>query len=368
MVRNFIVVLLGTIFGISVVLSIDFIHSNYLGDEKLIVPKDGGWYELSRSYAGPDQWGSYSYLVLTDKNGFRVGDNDNKQGKASLVFLGDSFTFGINGPWRETFVGMCDQYSKNKIINAGVPSYSPVGYLHQYKKILNADLIDTRHTLIIGLDISDVQDEASVWIDGNNHPIKRKNSVNFSGKSSHQLFSDYYAENFRKSYFLYKRLKLLFGFDAAPKPQPFNAIINLGRSAFTWKSWEVLNNTEYDVANSAESGYAPLGVGGGLQKIQKNLIEIADLANKNRAELYILLYPWPAQIAHKSQFSWQKFAIETCKKIKCKGVIDPTQKFIAYSNLDNNWYKKLYIEGDVHFTTLGNKLIFNSLKNEGLCQ
>lgn len=368
MLRSMMVALMGVIFGILLVISIDFIYSNYIGDHKLIKPKDGGWYELAGDYIGSDQWGSYSYLVLTDSNGFRIGEKDTKKGKASIIFLGDSFTFGINGSWKETFVGMCDQNAKNKIINAGVPSYSPKGYLYQYKKILNANLAKSRHTVIIGLDIGDVQDEAGVWIDGDAHPLKRKFSANSSIKSNPQTLSDFFEVNFKKSYFLYARLRIFFGFDAPLKPQPFESVVNLGRSAFTWKNWDVLNINEYDVPNSAESGYAPLGVIGGLQSIQNNLYAIAEMADKNGGELYILLYPWPAQVAKKSQFSWNEFAVNTCKKIKCKGVIDPTQQFIEFSNKSVDWYKKLYIDGDVHFTTVGNELVFDALMNKDLCQ
>src|SRR5882724_9225945 len=100
-------------------------------DKKPYLQKDDGWYELKRDFVGADDWGTNIFAVETDQYGFRKGSN--KSGPGDVIFLGDSFAYGINGLWNETFVGMYDLSTSNKVLNAAVCSYSPTPYLHQYK-------------------------------------------------------------------------------------------------------------------------------------------------------------------------------------------------------------------------------------------
>ena len=95
------------------------------------------WYELKRGFRGRDYWGRDIYDVRTDQYGFRADDERNdKPGQAAVIFLGDSFTYGLNGPWAQTFVGMYDRAAPARIANAAVPSYSPTPYLHRYRQAL----------------------------------------------------------------------------------------------------------------------------------------------------------------------------------------------------------------------------------------
>ena len=70
-----------------------------------------------------------TYKVFTDNNGFRVsGENkENKKDKDnSVIFLGDSFTYGIGLNYEDSVVGILE--SKNidyDIFNLGVPGYRP---------------------------------------------------------------------------------------------------------------------------------------------------------------------------------------------------------------------------------------------------
>jgi hypothetical protein len=109
-------------------------------------------------------------------------------------------------------------------------------------------------------------------------------------------------------------------------------------------------------------GYAPLGVQGGLDRIEKKITEISKTAKKHNANVYILIYPWPNQISNLQEFSWNKFANKLCRDIQCNGVIDAQPLFLDFANKNQNWYEALFLQGDIHYNVSGNELVFNSLK------
>ena len=37
-----------------------------------------------------------------------------------------------------------------------------------------------------------------------------------------------------------------------------------------------------------------------MKKIKNNLMEISQLSSRNNNELYLLIYPWPGQLAYES--------------------------------------------------------------------
>lgn len=309
---------------------------------------DQGWYELKPNFDGMYAWGSTTYSVATDAQGFRRKDSDVFVEEASVVFLGDSFTFGINGEWQESFVGMFAQDSQQQVINTGVSSYSPTAYLYQYKKLVAQQRVMPGHRVVVGLDISDVQDEAKYWVDGPIHPVKRNFRASPDPADAHVV-----RNRMRFSIMLYRLARYGIGYY---RPQPKD-VYTRDRSAITWQDWAKLDS----------GSYAPLGVAEGLSRIQLKLRELAGLVNKQGGTMYLLVYPWPAQIKFDSQYSWVEFANQTCIDIDCAGVIDAGPGFFAVKHAADNgdgdqpWYERLFVLGDVHYNTAGNRLVADAL-------
>jgi hypothetical protein len=329
--------------------------------DKPYVDLNGGWYELKKNFTGQDEYGSLRFSVSTDKNGFRKSGIETDHVKSDVIFLGDSFTYGINGPWEETFVGMYEKLSGVKVLNAGVASYSPTPYLYQYKKALDRKLLNKQHIVVIGLDISDVQDEATRWTwddEMGNHPrlrnwtpqkysITQKFRMNLS--SALPMTSNIYR------FVRYNVIKPLLG---SPSPETTQAerelnTINLPRSAFTWQSWNMLNRTG--------NGYAPLGVNGGLESITERVMQINELVDDEQSKIFLLIYPWPAQLFHKDIFDWSEWTQHLCEKLTCDGVIDTIPKFRKQAIENDKWFSEFYVPGDVHFNERGNKVVAESL-------
>jgi hypothetical protein len=110
-----------------------------------------------------------------------------------------------------------------------------------------------------------------------------------------------------------------------------------------------------------EKGYAPLGVKGGLDKLNQKLTEIVQLAHEQNARIYFLIYPWPAQLARTDNYSWFSHASKLCKNTSCDGVINVIEKFRMLSKATNFNINDYYQRGDVHFTKKGNEIVKQSL-------
>jgi len=376
LIINTTIVMISVLLSIVVLLFFDFIYSNYFSNNIHVVEykvaKDHGWYELKKSHNGPALWGDHMYEINTDEYGFRVSGVDSNNKKAKYIFLGDSFTFGVNGSWDETFVGMFDSSTNDAVLNAGVPSYSPTGYLYRYKQALKLNLLEKDHIVILGLDISDVQDESSYWRDSVEHPvnIRREGQNKPSAKylNANDKFKKFRRKNFKMtrkiSRFIREYFRELRGWDNSKSAKK---ALNTHRSAFTWKEWSFLNKQSNNPFSDHSSFY-PLGVQGGLDRVRHKLSLISKLSNENNSSLYILIYPWPAQIYYNQKFNWSDYVNKLCKEITCSGVIDAQHNFTEYANNNNSWYKDLFIFGDTHYNISGNALIFDSLSKTFLKQ
>lgn len=357
--KSFVVVFFSTIIGIVLFLIVDFflgasiIGSDLSLDEKPYLKLDRGWYELKPNFTGKDQFGPIIYEVSTDRYGFRKAVGVPDQTKYDVVFLGDSFTFGVNGSWKETFVGMYASHSKAKVLNAGVGSYSPTPYLYQYRKIIKNKLVGAGHKVIISIDLSDVQDEASYWRWNENidsHPYR------FEAISSQWRIREELKKAFPLTVAIYRFIRYET-FKSGPDPYKVDTI-NYPRTAITYESWDLLNKT---YPQESPTGFLPLGVEGGLSKVSSRILEITQEVRSNGGVVYFLIYPYPGQIAYEDKFDWSDWVNNLCKKAMCEGVVDTFPIFRKLAAHNKNWLSDYYLEGDVHFNESGNRVVADQL-------
>lgn len=356
-----------------------FLGKTYLNfSQRKFIPLesfDSGWYELKKSYVGSEKFGNRLYTVHTDTFGFRrnfnVNENkDNLGSSYDAIFLGDSFTYGSGVPNDQTVPSLFENYSGLKSLNGGVASYSPTAYLYTYKKALKIKgLMSPRHKVLIGLDISDIQDEAAIWMDGVSHPQKRnkgrpgrfflEQDLEPKDPTKLQLLKSTIADRLPITYRVYSLLKSKRGkipaqekFTDARIQTPPNNVLTLVRSAVTFQDWKVLNSGKYD-------SFSPLKIEGALIRIEDKLREIIELAHKSGGEVYVYTYPWPPQVKFRTieRFAWDGWVREACRDLSCDGYLDVYSKVIKRSEESLNWYPLLYIPGDVHFNEKGNKFV-----------
>lgn len=346
------------------------ILNSFTKQDSVIKQLDQGWYELKSNYSGDEVFGNRIFRVMTDAQGFRVGDKYPQERKA--VFLGDSFMFGIGVNYIDTIPGQFEKLSGISSLNGGVSSYSPTAYLYNYQKAANAGSLSRKHFVIIGIDVSDIQDEAVIWRDGPLHPVKRATEKSGSeyatltvdtetGVSIRANYLSYLSKKLPLSYRIYVILQqkvispkasLQTGRVQVDSNVPSSQVLNSARSASTWVDWEDLNDPKLNA-------YHPIGVEGGLSRIESKLKELTRLAQSRGGQVFIYTYPWPAQIFHnsKEKFAFNEWVEGMCLRIKCDGYIPVYEEFLRESLGESNWYSSFYIIGDVHFNSNGNRLV-----------
>lgn len=312
-----------------------------------------GWYELNANYNGQDRYGKLVFNVNTDAHGFRTASHSSKlakhSSKTSIVLIGDSFTYGVGTEWSDTFGSQLSLMLHTPVINAGVNSHSPTAHLYRLKTLLATNAIPPKAVIVMAIDISDVQDEATRWRDGKPTPIDITHQpavqVASNAKNEPAFFS---PQNFKFSHQIY------YFFEGIVKHFIDNMQVrNQSRSAFTHRPWQSLNRH-----------YEPLGVRGGLARIQQQVNNAAVLSQQQDHPFYLLIYPWPAQLGYANHFRWDQAIRSFCKKPACSGVINSIPRFEAAKSSNRNWQNTYYIRGDMHFNAIGNRVIAQSVADQ----
>ena len=94
---------------------------------------------------------------------------------------------------------------------------------------------------------------------------------------------------------------------------------------------------------------------------------LSDLLAGRKIPLTIVVYPWAQQIAQGDRNSRQVSLWREFCEGRCKAFVDLYPVFFAASDADKNWYERLYIVGDDHFSAAGNRLVFEEVAKRLFC-
>ena len=322
-----------------------------------------GWYELKPNFDEQiyfPQQGRISFRFITDKKRYRVGDSKSKSAVLSsdsstdLLFLGDSFTLGSYLDWEDTFVGLVEQNSTEyNVINGGNVSYSVTPYNYIYSRYLRTRDSKAAHLVAIAVDLSDVQDEAGYWRTGADHPVKTQQSQDTLRRNRLRRKAEldlHPVDGYQLNAYL-PYLYSIWGYVKFGLLKSDEHITN--RVAFTYKDWQQLDKVY------PQKGYLPLGVAGGIEKVESGLKHLLREIERNNGKAFFIVYPWPNQMVYEdTHFDWSEFIQTICEAESCSGVIDLFPVMREYKqNHPTNWYTDLYITGEYHFNAEGNRLI-----------
>ena len=319
------------------------------------------FYYLKKNCHAKEKWlrKILSYDVYTDHNGFRFNgkkSNNNSVNKIA-TFSGGSFTYGMGLDFKKTFVGLVENAKKEyKVINLGVPGYSPTVFNYQLKKLINNKILPNKIFLV--LDIVDVTSEASAWDkkDKYDYPIRlEKTIINIEDIRSFQNFR---RNNFKGSRLIarsinnfFRSIRLYFS-NFAEKPR------KAGHTP--WGKFLYMNLEDTD-----QKLWQPFGFDESIIKIRKNLEEISILANSINADFYIIIYPWPDTLEYgQNKFNWEEFADDLCDAVSCTKLINLFPEFRHVKETSSDWLTKLYIENDVHLVEYAQKIVATKILKE----
>ena len=302
-------------------------------------------------------WGGQRYTLMTNSLGFR--DKEIRQVplegvKPRILVLGDSFTEGMVA-WDDSFVGrLAASFPQYEFLNGGVGGYSPSNYLNTARMALGEGV--NFDEVIVFIDISDAQDEAAFYRDVDasgavaipeRHFFYRTWYSNLRmAVSEHLLLTNYIFE-------LFERLLVRFGYYHLDRGNNGNEF-DYEKSAWTYRR---VSQTQ-----PFETGYAPLGLEGGIAKEKAKMDRLWQELAKRNIPISVVVYPYPAQLIYDTADSRQVRIWQEWCEDKCRRFISVFPAFFAVKQqcpkfTPGCWYSKYFVFGDIHYNAAGNIVV-----------
>lgn len=351
-------------------LAFDFTYSTFiLGAEPapLFRTQDARYsHGFIPNFDGFDAWGTSRYRFFTNNLGFRDASARVVPLQSSTrrtLLIGDSFTEGVGAPFEQSLAGLLAsagerQTSPIEFLDAGVVSYSPVLYYKKIKTLLASGL--RFDEVVVFIDLSDITDEATSYFCFDDDPKYNAYKIDCPPPDMPprlgQRLTISPVREFLKLHFVVtaRTLALLNSWtDSIRGLHKDYAIHRSYRSDWTIPTIDLGNRL------------APLGVEGGISRARNNMQALADLLAAEHIPLTVVVYPWPLQLEMNDRNSrqsviWRDF----CAK-NCKAFIDLFPVFFAFKDAHrDDWYERLFVEGDVHYSAEGNRLVFDSVAKQ----
>lgn len=347
----------------------DFVYTNYFRahssslESVYRIQNNIYHHSLLPSFDGIGDWGGAPYRVCTDANGFK-SDCENvftSRNNFDIAFIGDSFTEAIGVPYEDSFVGLfANTYKKIKVANLGVGSYSPTIYRTKIEDFIKRGY--KFNHLIVFIDISDIQDEATYFRDSDGNVLQGSDCT-LSKRSVLTRIKVYVIDNFSLFWHGYRSIKQIL----------------IGTKRVSDKDELVLEKSDNDVLpftleersewtySTSSSAYCELGVHGSIEKAILEMTLLHELLESNGVKLSIGVYPWPAQLLEMAMNNsdtnlqvdiWREFCTNRCDYF--------INMFPRYFDMIKNSsiedvYNRYFIQGDVHYNREGNRLIHEAL-------
>ena len=310
--------------------------------------------DLAPSYNGQDMWWSSrvtneKIIYCTDQNSFRTSCvNTSRDTKEFDIFIiGDSNGEGQGVQFENTFGGLLENnlINKNiKVANLSMGGYSPTIYYLKIKKKLEENY--KFNEVIIFIDVSDIQDEARLYdLDDNDLLVLKDNSRQYD----ESLKTDILQKKIKQKLPLTHNILVKIKYSLKKKPKYYEK--NFER--YGWTYLDKNNLQEY-----------PGGLDKAINQSLTSLNKLQTLLKENEIKFSLAIYPLPAQIFHDEKNNLQvEIFSEFCEK-KCHQFYNLYVPFFNEIEKFGRDYvvENFFIKNDVHFNSLGHKLIFDNIK------
>lgn len=308
-------------------------------------------------------WLGNSYEFNTNSLGFRderIRDVPATSARPRVLILGDSAPEGMTA-WQDSFIGrVAANFPQYEFLNGSVEGYSPSNYLNTARKIID-DGIEFDEAIVF-IDISDAQDEAAFF-----HDVGPSGAV---ATAKQKLTQGNWYSSLRRS--INDRLLLT------------NDVFEFFERNLVRLGWYHLDlghgGNEFDLERSAwsyrkvsdtdpyETGYGPLGLEGGITREKAKMDLLWQELAKRNIPISVVVYPWPAQLAHDSVDSRQvRIWREWCDG-KCRRFVSLFPAFLAVKEQcprtqPGCWYLSHFIFGDTHYNSVGDAIVADVISN-----
>lgn len=301
-------------------------------------------------------WLRDSFEFVTNSLGFRdqsMREVPRTEVRPRLLVLGDSAPEGMIA-WGDSFIGrLATRFPEYDFLNGGTEGYSPSTYLTTARMVLNKGIdIDD---VIVFIDMSDVQDEAAYYHDTDasgavTAPRQKRTKSSWYSDLRLSISKQFLITNDVFDFFERNLVRLgLYQLELGHGGNEFD----LERSAWSYR--KVSDSEPY------ETGYGPLGVEGGIAKEKAKMDLLWQELKQRNIPISVVVYPWPAQLAHDTVDSRQVRIWRDWCEGKCKRFITLFPAFFAVkeqcSRLEPGcWYLNYFIFGDTHYNSAGDAI------------
>ena len=308
-------------------------------------------------------WLGNSYAFNTNSLGFRderIRQVPLTSSQPRILVLGDSAPEGMTS-WQDSFIGrIAANFPQYEFLNSSVEGYSPSNYLNTARMLINQGI--QFDEAIVFIDISDAQDEAAFF-----HDVGSSGAVMTASQKSAK--ANWYS-NLR----LWINNQLLLTNDVFD-------FFEKGLVRFGWYHLELGHGgNEFDLERSAwtyrkvsdvdpyETGYAPLGLEGGIRREKEKMDLLWQELKQRNIPISVVVYPWPAQVAHDTADSRQVRIWRDWCEGKCKRFVTLFPAFFAIKDQcprtqPGCWYLSHFIFGDTHYNSAGDAVVANVIGN-----
>lgn len=302
-------------------------------------------------------WLGNSYDFETNSLGFRderIRNVPPYEPRPRILILGDSAPEGMTS-WKDSFIGrIASAFPQYDFLNGSVEGYSPSNYLNT-ARMVTQNGVGFDEALVF-IDISDAQDEAAFFHDANASGAVVKTSNKLSKESEYsnlRLWINNHLLLTNDVFQFFEKALVGFGWYHLDLGHGGNEF-DLERSAWTYRK---VSDTE-----PYETGYAPLGLEAGIAKEKAKMDILWRELGERNIPISVVVYPWPAQLAHDNVDSRQVRIWRDWCRGKCKRFITLFPAFFAIKEQcpplrPGCWYLSHFIFGDTHYNSAGDAIV-----------
>jgi lysophospholipase L1-like esterase len=355
-----------SLYCIAILLFLDFGYSSFIAlGQSPRIPVEQYHHGLKANFSGYDRFYEILYPFFTNSLGLRDGAVRNIQPESAthrVLLLGDSYTEGVGMKFEDSFAGMLVEAGQRQadrpieFLNAGVVSYSPAIYYAKTKYLLDIGL--KFDEVILFSDISDVADEATGYFCIDEQPQYRQYcgaELPYSVGDTHNWYQRHFIITDKVRLLIKNMIRLTEG----------QGLVSAAKIYHDRDSWTLPNAASWVLPGAdLNTQYQPLGIEGGIVTSKRNMQVLADLLAARHIALTIVVYPHPLQLAENDRDSrqiaiWREFCAANCRRF-----INLFPAFFAEVDMHSDWYRRLFLYGDVHLSAAGNKFMFQELARQ----
>jgi hypothetical protein len=285
-------------------------------------------------------WGRIIYPWKSDRYGFRIGTcgpGEAEKAWPAIFVIGDSFVEAVGASYEQSFAGLmaCDAArQQNAVWNLGVSSYSPIIYWRKVQAA--AGKIGRKPSEVyVFLDLSDIEDEANVYREGPDGKVLFKSKPEPSRENWDVDPKQWLVRHFTTARLIYDTyVSASFTWDRS-----------VGHDRGRWP---------FDQKLLESWGWRGLEIAGA------NLDKLVGLCRDWQCRVTLVVYPWPDNVVARDRDSLQVRHWRDWSAARGVRFVDAFAPF--FEEPADATLRRYYIEGDVHFTSAGNRLIYETVR------